>query len=196
MHAILLRQSFNPAIYRPVSPILDKNDFKSIAIEILSVDPKAIGFSTWCHSYPASLLLAQIIREINSEVNLIFGGPQASVLDRQTMQSYPCIDYILRGEAENSLPELMNVILNKDLQKSLTDIEGLTYRDVANGNRIKANPDVRIIEDLDDLPVPNYELIEDKKSLMIEAGRGCPFQCTYCSTCLFFSKSFLSFKDR
>jgi hypothetical protein len=71
----------------------------------------------------------------------------------------------------------------------LEQISGLTYR-MPGSDEIITNRLTELIEDLDDLPIPAYENIMQKNKLRIDAGRGCPYQCTYCSTNDFFSRKF------
>jgi radical SAM superfamily enzyme YgiQ (UPF0313 family) len=118
---------------------------------------------------------------------VILGGPQASVVDRQSMLAFPAIDFILRGEAEESLPALLDAMAR---QRSFDEVAGLTYR---SARRILRNPNARPIADLDALPLPAYELYEDlsgRSWLPLEAGRGCPFSCRFCSTNDFFRRKF------
>lgn len=72
--------------------------------------------------------------------------------------------------------------------ESLDGIFGICYRD--NGNIIEANG-MELLSDLDQLPIPNYDIIEtvDKiKKISIETGRGCPFNCNFCSTKTFWKR--------
>ena len=56
------------------------------------------------------------------------------------------------------------------------------------------NPSSPIIEDLDQLPVPAYDCYPIRElelaAIRVEAGRGCPFSCTFCSTASFFGRSY------
>ena len=163
-------------------PLLDQ------ALEaILATRPDVVGFGSICSSYPFTLRLADAVKQVRADVIVIFGGPQASVVDQSTMLAFPCVDFVVRGEAEQSLPQLLDAL---SCQTSLSGIAGITYR---RDRRILRNPNASPIADLDSLPLPLYGYYQDldRRSLLpIEAGRGCPFACRFCSTNDFFRRKF------
>src|SRR5262249_22136673 len=123
------------------------------------------------------------------DVPIILGGPQASVVDETTMESFPFIDFVLRGEADETLPQLIDALSTS--VRTLTTVRGLTYRN-ANG-RIVRSDSAPVIENLDALPLPAFHLdpeIKERGVLHLELGRGCPFACTFCATNDFFRRNF------
>ncbi|MBE9480680.1 MAG: radical SAM protein [Bacteroidetes bacterium] len=176
-------------IYQPWKRLLNKGDYQQVAREVLFNNPKIIGFSTWCISYPTSLKLAQTIKSVEPEIPIVFGGPQASILDRETLSQYSCIDYILRGEADNTIIDLVGNLTNSNNSKYLEKIPGLTYR-IPSRKKIKRNEDIGYITEMDTLPIPAYDLIPLNKVIKLDVGRGCPFKCTFCTTSSYFSKSY------
>ena len=85
---------------------------------------------------------------------VVLGGPQASVTDMATMEAFPAIDFIVRGEAEHSFIHLIEALSQKEAL-GLENIRGITFR---QGNKIVRTPDSDIIHDLDILPLPAYYL--------------------------------------
>ena len=45
---------------------------------ICRLNPRIASFYTICNTYPITILLAEKIKEINSEITVVFGGPQAT----------------------------------------------------------------------------------------------------------------------
>jgi len=145
------------------------------------------GLSSICSSYPLTLRLAQTIKEFNPEAKIILGGPQASVVDVATMRAFPCIDFIVRGEADETFTELLRHLSSADHWES---IPGITFRRDADVIR---NQNASPVHDLDCLPLPAFDLdaqIKDRTGIHLEIGRGCPFACTFCSTNDFFRRNF------
>ena len=145
------------------------------------------GLSSICSTYPLSIRVARAIKRDRPYATILFGGPQASVVDVATLSAFAFVDYILRGEVEQTLPQLLSA-LNTDCNTA--HIGGLTWRD---GNTVLRNQNADVIKDLDDLPPPAYHLtthLQHAKGASIELGRGCPFSCTFCSTNDFFRRSF------
>ena len=181
--------NFSSDIYKPSRILCNEQDYQKTASEILSMEPKAVGFSTWCHSFPSSILIAKELKRSDSRVPVIFGGPQVSMVGKETLNKYPFIDYVLKGEADSSLPQLMSCLLSEKPVSDLEKINGIVYYDSRNEKFIDNQFDC-YIPDLDSLPIPEYEKIFRKKYLNIDAGRGCPFKCKFCSTTRFFSRTF------
>jgi radical SAM superfamily enzyme YgiQ (UPF0313 family) len=148
-----------------------------------------IGFTTLCNTYPITIDLADEIKKKDKNKIIILGGPQASVTASTTMKLFNSVDYICFGESEISFPTLLDSIYNK---KILKNVPGIYYRE--NGE-IRFNG-YKYISDLSNLPIPLYDKINikeyhnylDDNGYPIEVARGCPFNCTFCSTSSFFSK--------
>lgn len=157
------------------------------AAAVAAKDADVYGFSSICSSYPLTIRIANAVKAIRPDRPVLFGGPQASVVDRQTLTAFPSVDFILRGEAEESLPCLLAELAGG---QRLEQVPGLTYR---AGGRPRRNPNARPIEDLDTLPSAAYHLtgeLEGARRAPLEMGRGCPFACTFCSTNDFFRRNF------
>jgi radical SAM superfamily enzyme YgiQ (UPF0313 family) len=96
-------------------------------------------------------------------------------------------DYVIKGEVEIALRELIGAIEKKEATKS---IAGIVFRE--NENTI-ANPKRNVLEELDQLPLPAWDLIEMENyrstwiahngyfSLNMATTRGCPFKCNWCA---------------
>src|SRR5262249_90387 len=127
-------------------------------------------------------------REAHPEGFILLGGPQASVVDVRTLESFPFVDLIIRGEAEETLTRVLDAISHH--ATGLENIAGITYR---KSQVVLRNPNAPVIEDLDRLPLPAFHLyshIESSSYAPLEAGRGCPFACSFCSTNDFFRRRF------
>ncbi len=96
-------------------------------------------------------------------------------------------DYIIQGEGEFTLKELLTVLNSK---QSVELINGIVYHEK---NTIKTNPKRAVLRDLDELPLPAWDLIniDDYKkiwkeknnqlTLNIVTTRGCPYKCNWCA---------------
>ena len=159
----------------------------TLAQQIVRANADVYGFSSICSTYPLSLRIAAEVKRLRPYATILLGGPQASVVDVATLRAFPCVDLILRGEVERTLPLLMERL---QTDREFGEVPGLTFRD---GLTVRRNPNAPVIEDLDDLLPPAYHLsgyLEGAQSASIELGRGCPFSCTFCSTNDFFRRRF------
>lgn len=115
---------------------------------------------------------------------IILCGPNSEIYQTQFLKEYPFIDYVLYGEYEFTLLELIESLQEG---RNLFNITGLIYND--NG-QIRKNPP-RLAEDINLLPWPQRESLPMQKyldapgemltpSVQIMASRGCPFGCQFC----------------
>ncbi len=162
-------------------------DFCSYAARKLdSFGCDVFGFSTICSTYPLTLRLAAEVKRAHPKAAIVLGGPQASAVDVPTLEAFDCIDLIVRGEAEDSLPRVLESLDSRALDL----IAGVTFR---RGASIVRTPNAPPILDLDALPLPAFDLYPEMKEhgyVPLEVGRGCPFGCTFCSTNSFFGRKF------
>ena len=123
----------------------------------------------------------------------IAGGTHSTNITRELFQG-SSLDYIVRGEAEDSFAELLSLI-SKDELDEVSSIQGVYFRD-----SISKDECLKISEypDLENLPAPSWHIFDmDKytnrysetfvhadrrKSCSIMTSRGCPFHCTFCSS--------------
>ncbi len=162
--------------------------FPFVVQHLRTLSSDIFGLSSICSSYPLTLRLAQEIKRMNSRAKIILGGPQASVVDVATMRAFPCIDVIVRGEADDTFPALLSHFQGDDA--GWESIPGITFR---RGDEVIRNHNAPVVEDLDRLPLPAFDLdsrIKDRGGIHLEIGRGCPFACTFCSTNDFFRRNF------
>lgn len=174
--------------YSRLAPSANSHDFAEIAaLQIGAQEAEIFGFSSICSSYPLTLRIARAVKALRPASAILLGGPQASVVDVHTVAAFPFVDFVLRGEAEENLPALIDQLHG---EKQFDQIGGLTYR---VGNEPRRNPSAKPIENLDELPSPAYQMtgeLEGTATAALELGRGCPYACTFCSTNDFFRRNF------
>ncbi len=152
-----------------------------------------IGITSMTPSYPNACFIARLIKKRMPWISIIFGGTHTSILPEEVLFENPAVDYVIRGEGEITVLELLKVLESKDLSK-LSLIQGLSFR---TNSTIIHNPERTIIADLDTLPFPdrmsvkkeNYKgplspgLYRNNKNRYAEVytSRGCPYQCKFCS---------------
>ncbi len=147
-----------------------------------------LGFYTRCDILPSVISLARQIKHALPDKLIILGGPGATFVDTEILHYFPEIDLVLRGEGETVIQNLIDSGgLNNDLYAAC----GITYR---GENGIVRNESQALIKDLNCLPVPDYRYIPQYQGcgtlVSIEAGRGCPYNCTFCSTSVFWDRNY------
>ncbi len=178
-----------------------------IDIEVLDCQAKSIGWKdlkkhietsepdvvvssalATCNTYIIIKAL-DIVKKIDPEIKTVVGGQHFTALANESLENYREIDYIIRGEGELTLLDLVE---NLKENRSPVKVEGISFR---HEDKIFHNPPRALIENLDDLPFPGYHFIEDHIDkyhfkmmahsnagyAMVEASRGCLHKCTFCS---------------
>ena len=171
-------------------PLWFPNGAGEAAQAILAWSPDVVGFSTWCHTYPAQLALARALEARAPDLPILFGGPQATATDLATLAGHPAVDFILRGEAEHSLPRLLDTL---DGGGDLASVPGLTWRP---GGVPARNPSAARLPDLAALPAPARHLAAVGEHATVESARGCPFRCRFCAAHTLFPRRRLRPVDR
>ena len=158
--------------------------------EVEEFQPDCVGISILTSEY-ASILdtAASIIKEIDKEIITIAGGVHVTTQYYRVMENRD-IDYAVRGEGEYVLREFLDY-LNGDGE---LPTKGIIFRQ-GNGQLKVSPPD--IVQNLDSLPLPNYELVDyaaytdtgprygvDSVHIYpyarILTSRGCPVGCSFC----------------
>lgn len=97
-------------------------------------------------------------------------------------------DYVLLGEADESLPELIDAL--RTGTSGLKDLAGIAYKE---RTAIVKTQRRKVIRKLDKIPFPAWDLIDIEPykrawlkssgyfSLNMSTTRGCPFKCNWCA---------------
>ena len=166
---------------------IDEFLYRNIALKILEDDPDIVGFTSLGCNFICTVKIARYLKQQRPSLPILLGGPHATVLHQEILSTFPEFDVIVRNEAEHKIVAVIEGVFNG----SLDSIEGITYR---KGGQVTSTAGASIIQDLDLLPFPAYHVYpideHNLTSIRVEAGRGCPFSCTFCSTATFFGRSY------
>lgn len=146
-----------------------------------------VGFSLNFGQTLASLYLARAIKQRNPRCKIILGGAEASgQLGASLLEHFDWIDFTCIGEGEIPFADLAGRLIGG---QSTHDISGLCQRPVDRGALLN-----RQLSSMDELPAPDFdEYFESfagfdnlsphdlSVSIPIEASRGCPYKCSFCS---------------
>jgi anaerobic magnesium-protoporphyrin IX monomethyl ester cyclase len=161
-------------------------DTETVAKEALAHRWDAIGISATTPIYPAAVSLAKNLKKI-FQGPVLLGGPHATIVREEAFDSSGCFDYIVCGEAEQTIVSLMNALASGgEISKipGLVIREGNNVRFTGNATREKNLDDI-IFPDRTDLQPQNYLWSVPKHGLVpttsVMFSRGCPFECTFCA---------------
>ncbi len=157
---------------------------KKIVKVVRSFKPDVVGIGTMFTAYfEDSLDLAKIIKRINKNILVVFGGSHVSVDPVDVLRQSIDVDIAVYGEGEETL---FQIAKGTDVSK----IDGIAYR---KEKKIIKNKSRDLIKNLDDIPFPAWDVVDIKKYslessfnmrkpvLPLVTSRGCPGHCLYCS---------------
>lgn len=154
--------------------------------------PKCVSFYSLWPDYHIMLRLAKELKQRDSGIVTVFGGPQASCTAQTTLETMPFVDYINTGEGENTVVPLFSGILRGE--GDLNEIPGLHYRKdgkLFHNNQLIPLCDLDKLPYWDDrlLPPEDPEILKNQYYFMpIDIGRGCPYSCSFCCTSYFWRR--------
>ena len=168
-------------------------DEQAVVERIVARAPRYVGITLFTVGVWSASLIARALQDALPGVTVIVGGPHISSMGRETLERFPEFDLAVVGEGEWALMELLEAL---ESGASLEGISGLLWRD---GETVRENPSRPIPKDLDDLPMPAWDLLPGFPHAYppaiydyprgpvatIAASRGCPFHCKFCDTSTF-----------
>jgi anaerobic magnesium-protoporphyrin IX monomethyl ester cyclase len=171
--------------------VLDANAWRmtdpQIDQAVRAASPRLVGIAVYSEILAQVQQLIRIAKAAGAE-RVVLGGPHAAAVPERTLGYFPEADFILCGEAENTLPMLVHSLGQPERYPS---IPGLWWRQ--DGSlRVNpcgdAQPDVhQILPPARDLVAPAYRagryytiMVRSRPVDTIMTSRGCPFRCGFC----------------
>ena len=158
---------------------------------LVELKPCIISFYTMAHNYHIALSICDMIKKYNSEIYTILAGPQATAVAAETLKCFSQIDLIAMGEGELTICHIVKHLKIHGLD-GIGEVDGISCR---IGEQIITNWNKFKWIKVDELPILDFTQIDSLRSakidvLEMEIGRGCPFNCTYCSTSRFWGRNY------
>jgi anaerobic magnesium-protoporphyrin IX monomethyl ester cyclase len=160
-------------------------------------DAVLLGHSGSTSGHPVASRIAQAVRRAFPHAWIIYGGVFPTYHWPQIMQQEPGIDFIVRGEGEETTVRLITALEHR---QHLDSVPGIVFRaDTVSCQRrstgnppclqseVRANPPAPVIRDLDACRV-GWEMIDHSRytyygkhrAVVVQFSRGCPHHCHYC----------------
>ena len=180
----LIRRGMTVAIIQDVKEEIYKKLTKTVTKSTIAIGISTISGNMLHHA----LDIAKHIREKYPDTPIIWGGSHPTAVRQQTLE-HPLVDYIVWGEGENVLPDLLEAIVAK---KGFEKLRGIGYK-VGNKSFVTAKSEFCGMDRIFDLPyhlLGTPEEVKEKYARKMKIGgdrwfplitsRGCPFKCKFC----------------
>jgi anaerobic magnesium-protoporphyrin IX monomethyl ester cyclase len=167
-------------------------DGDELVERVVKERPDVFGMNCSTHTFLQAIETIRKISERLPDTVILLGGYHATFAAEQILRGYPFIDYIIKGEAEEAIVDLLDCI---ESSKRPYQVAGISFLD--EGRHVSNQ--LAIVQDLDALPMPDRGLLAGVnygytmqgipltfgKFTTISTSRGCPFNCSYCSCAAF-----------
>jgi radical SAM superfamily enzyme YgiQ (UPF0313 family) len=143
--------------------------------------PDVVGFSLiFQYMAPDFGRVITALRDAGVTAHFTMGGHYASFEPEEILKRTKGLDSVVRFDGEMTLVKLLHCLGTGSDWRTLP---GLAFR--SDENEIKVAPLARVVEDLDNLPLPDRKSIDYEGHPMptasILGSRGCPWDCSFCS---------------
>lgn len=169
------------------------HEWPAIRQRIAAFKPDVVATTAYTASIVDALKLLDLAKEINPEITTVLGNVHASFCYEELLaEDNANVDFIVRGEGEVTLPELLDCLNAGDDPKN---VRGLAFR--RNGE-VLVTPKAPYIHDLDSLPtawdlvewpIYTYRAKNNARLAIVSSSRGCLSKCSFCSQQLFWAQT-------
>jgi anaerobic magnesium-protoporphyrin IX monomethyl ester cyclase len=172
-------------------------EVQATAQEIVKFHPDLVGITSTTVGICASGELARQIKEKIPQTRIVIGGCHVTALPVETLSEFSGFDLAVIGEGEVTFAEMLSAV------KETGSVPGtLAGAAVRQDGHIYVNPPRPFIQNLDELPLPAWELlpgfplafvpsparIRQMPCASVVFARGCPNQCRFCDRSVFGNK--------
>lgn len=154
---------------------------------LLEEQPDFIGITAMTPTFPEAIRVAELARRTLPQAHISLGGVHPT-LDPEGVLAHAAVDTVMRGEGEEALIALLNVL--EDQGGKLADVPGLCFR---TDTGLHISPRAPLIRNLDDIPAADYDafpveryiehngLLRSVRGISMIVSRGCPYSCSFCA---------------
>lgn len=174
-----------------------ENYIENIAKKNVEFRPDILAFSLiFSTSHHFFVICSKMLKSLWPEATVIVGGTHATNCAKYLLDNEQ-VDFVARGEGEIAFSDFINQYSQSP------DAEHIAVHGIYSKNSLKFASQLELcaqVNDLDSLPFPDWGLIDmeayvtargrkreigsstPKKIASLMTTRGCPFQCTFCSS--------------
>ena len=161
-------------------------------VERIKPNTDVIGITNmFLHEWEFIYKILKLIKQKYPDITIVVGGETATAWWDYMLKKSPELDICAIGEGEGVMVGLLDILSHG---KSLSNAGSIAYK--KNNGEIAVTERMKRITNINDIPLPAWDLFpvdeylkhefgsgENRgKSMPMLTSRGCPFQCTFCSS--------------
>jgi anaerobic magnesium-protoporphyrin IX monomethyl ester cyclase len=157
--------------------------------------PDIAGLSVMSFQRKTAMKLISLLRRLKPGIRIVVGGYDPSLAPEPYEAPESGVDWIVRGEGESTLRELLRSI---DGNRGCANVAGLSYRVDGRFVRNPPRPPERLDAGTIRPPARRARVLSGYTLLgrqidMVETSRGCTFDCSFCSIVAMRGRNFHAF---
>ncbi|MBI5099406.1 MAG: cobalamin B12-binding domain-containing protein [Nitrospirae bacterium] len=181
---------YEPIIYDAMSCW---HGYDEIEKRITDIRPDVIATTAFTAGIVDGLKVLKLAKDINPETITVIGNVHPTFCYEEIFREhYEYVDYIVRGEGEEAMVDLMDALSEKGDVSRVKNIvymkEGKTVVTPLRGH-IKDLDTLPMAWDLIDWPLYTYKPMKDSVLAIVSSSRGCNQQCSFCSQQMFWKRN-------
>jgi len=166
--------------------------YDEIEQKIAESNPDFVALSVITCTVPDSIMVIELAKRINPRIKTILGGVHPSFMYEEMFSLTGALDYIVRGEGEQTIVELLDTVSNGG---GLHNVKGIVYRE---GDSLRVTPPRPLMKNFDGLPMAwdlldwsdyHYFILPGSRLGAVCTSRGCDKDCTFCSQQKYWQKT-------
>jgi anaerobic magnesium-protoporphyrin IX monomethyl ester cyclase len=179
-----------PALYDAMSLFTGWDEIRA---ELRRRRPAYVGSYAITATIDTCLELGRVVKEEVPEATYILGGVHPTFMWREILEAPDSpVDFIVRGEGEKTIEELLRVLESGD---EPSGVAGIAYK---RDDGPTITPQRLFLADLEeypaafdiaDWPIYKYFVIPGGRLGSVATSRGCNYTCTFCSQQKFWARS-------
>ncbi|MBF0439233.1 MAG: cobalamin-dependent protein [Magnetococcales bacterium] len=143
--------------------------------KIKSMSPTVIGVTAMTNEIKQAGELARLVKEHDLDIVTLIGGVHLTFAHEQTLREFPAFDYGIVGEGEETLDALL-CELQTDTPITSPGVCWIDHEKQYHFTGMRA-----LINDINILPMPAWDMFRPATFYSIQTSRGCPFSCNFCT---------------
>lgn len=166
-------------------------NWSTIKDKISNYSPDIVGISSMFTCQAECMhRVARLVKDVDANIVTVVGGVHPSALPEETLKDEN-VDFVIIGEGEETMLNLVERLRNK---LPTEEIDGIGFR---KNRQIFIKPKASFVHNLDELPLPAWDLLQIKEYAKLRVGhgpfvkktpffsvvtsRGCPGKCIFCA---------------
>lgn len=159
----------------------EKLDYHELEKRIIEIRPDVVGIQVMTFTLIDAVQTSELIKKVCPETFVVFGGPHPTLYPHETVR-LESVDAVIYGEGEYPFKKMLERMV---IKKEIENIRGVILK-----GDLSLNNQLDFIENLDDLKMPAYHLLNlslyssplasSERVMTMMSSRGCPGKCIFC----------------